>query len=488
MLSNPGQLAATLLLPPAKMDPHESLRGKELLSLKVEVEPGVQDLESEGRFGIEELFFSATNKKGIIASANAVFARVSGYRLEEMLGKPHNVVRHDDMPRITFKLLWDDVAAGRPFAAYVKNRTRRNRHYWVMALVVPISGGYLSVRLNPSTEHFRVAQGIYSELRALEREIEGPRALGVKPAIAASAERLESSFAKTPYGSYDQFIRTALLAEVRSREEILRKSGVRAMAGAIPDGELKPAIAAISEVNEYLRHLVLNLDEYRQLNVELAAKSSHTRDLADDVRLFALNAIVASSHVTGGEGAVNAVAELLSSRSEVMGPRFVALADVVAEVSTLLSDMLFPVAAASLQAEILEIFLREIAARETTATDKRDLAAVQECFATGLKDLLDILSRLSERCSGLGPQVESLRREMDTMRALSLNGRIESARMEDGQTFTALFDTVAQQVETSKLELEALGRLGQALFTENARDLPRVETAAAHVSAAIAAA
>ena len=74
------------------------------------------------------------------------------------------------------------------------------------------------------------------------------------------------------------------------------------------------------------------------------------------------------------------------------------------------------------------------------------------------------------------------------MRALSLNGRIESARMEDGQTFTALFDTVAQQVETSKLELEALGRLGQALFTENARDLPRVEAAAAHVSAAIAAA
>lgn len=439
----------------------------------------------EGHFAMDELFFSTTNKKGILASANEVFARVSGYPLDQMLGKPHNIIRHEDMPRIAFKMLWDEVAAGRPFAAYVKNRTSGGQFYWVMAMVLPMPDGYLSIRLKPSTEHFQVAQDLYRQLRAIEREVEGPRSIHVKPAMEASGEALEAALARTPYGTYDSFMRTALLAEVRSREEALRTSGARGL--AVPGGPLKPAIEAIAEVNAFLRQLVLNLDDYPQLKSQLTTRSALVRDLADDVRLFALNAIISSSHVSRGDSAVSAVAELLSSRSEVTGPLFVNLADAVGEASTLLSEMLFPVAAASLQAETLEVFLREIAAREAAANDQRDLQVVHGSFAAGLEELVAIITNLWERLSGLQPRVENLRRGMDTMRALSLNGRIESARMDDGQAFADLFLTVAQQVETSRLELDALGKLGRGLFAENVRRLARVHAAAREVQAVIAA-
>ena len=137
-----------------------------------------------------ELFFSTTNAKGVITSGNDVFSRASGYPLDEMIGKAHNIVRHPDMPRAVFQLLWDTISAGQPLAAYVKNRTADDAYYWVLASVVPISDGYLSVRLAPSGEHFELAKRIYTALSDLEKQVEGGDVRQRKPSIAASTERL----------------------------------------------------------------------------------------------------------------------------------------------------------------------------------------------------------------------------------------------------------------------------------------------------------
>ena len=74
--------------------------------------PTVQPTGREITFGDDELIVSKTDRAGVISYANDVFLRVSGYTEEEILGKPHNVIRHPDMPRTVFKLLWDAVAAG----------------------------------------------------------------------------------------------------------------------------------------------------------------------------------------------------------------------------------------------------------------------------------------------------------------------------------------------------------------------------------------
>lgn len=221
---------------------------------------------SERPFEMDELFFSVTDLKGLILSGNEVFTRISGYSNEELVGAPHNIIRHPDMPRCVFKLLWDEIEAGRPIAAYVKNRAKDGSHYWVMATVVPIDGGYLSVRLKPSTAYFDAAQSIYKQLLAVEQEIEGANIRDRKPAMEASTARLVELLADAGFASYQAFMNIALPAEVQSRDEQLAVSAHkrlgRAPAGADPT--IVSLLKSSALVNDYVDDL-LKLDAYAQL-------------------------------------------------------------------------------------------------------------------------------------------------------------------------------------------------------------------------------
>ena len=75
------------------------------------------------------------------------------------MGAAHNIIRHPDMPRCVFRALWDTIASGGTIAAYVLNRAKTGEPYWVMATVAPCDGGYLSVRLKPTTPYFETAKG-----------------------------------------------------------------------------------------------------------------------------------------------------------------------------------------------------------------------------------------------------------------------------------------------------------------------------------------
>ena len=125
---------------------------------------------NERRFGAEDLFFSTTDTKGVIRRTNRVFDSLSRYSAEELIGSPHNIIRHDDMPAGAFKLMWDELAQGRSSCVYVLNRAKDGLDYWVFATIAPLSDGYLSVRVRP-TNHamFTPVKEIYARVRAAER-------------------------------------------------------------------------------------------------------------------------------------------------------------------------------------------------------------------------------------------------------------------------------------------------------------------------------
>jgi PAS domain S-box-containing protein len=175
--------------------------------------------EHEREFQIHELFFSTTDRKGIIVSGNEVFSRIAAYEESEMVGKPHSLIRHPEMPRCVFKLLWDTIARGEAIAAYVKNRASSGEPYWVMATVVPCPVGYLSVRLKPTSNHLDTVKAIYPELRALEQELGGDRELDRKRAMQASSERLLEILRSAGYEDYESFMHQALAAELASRAQ-----------------------------------------------------------------------------------------------------------------------------------------------------------------------------------------------------------------------------------------------------------------------------
>lgn len=89
-------------------------------------------------FDEHNLIVSMTDAKGKITYVNNIFCQIAGYSRNELIGAPHNIVRHPDMPRVIFKLLWDTVLSGKPVRVFVKNRTKDGNYYWVKAYVAPI--------------------------------------------------------------------------------------------------------------------------------------------------------------------------------------------------------------------------------------------------------------------------------------------------------------------------------------------------------------
>ncbi len=124
----------------------------------------------------KEVFFSdlyilsETDEKGIITFASDSFCKVAGFTAEELIGQPHNIVRHPDMPRAAFKMLWDDIREKGFWSGIVKNRCKNGDYYWVhaMALRKIDFGGkvtYCSVRTKPSREQITNAEELYKTLK-----------------------------------------------------------------------------------------------------------------------------------------------------------------------------------------------------------------------------------------------------------------------------------------------------------------------------------
>ena len=126
---------------------------KETRAKRRKITRHTQPTGNERTFGRDEVIVSKTDAKGVITYANRTFMKVAGFEEDELLGAPHSIIRHPDMPRCVFKLLWDTLAAGREIFAYVVNMAKNGDHYWVFAHVTPsigLSGDLLGYHSNPS--------------------------------------------------------------------------------------------------------------------------------------------------------------------------------------------------------------------------------------------------------------------------------------------------------------------------------------------------
>ena len=167
-------------------------------------------------FGFEELFYSRTDKRGVIQAGNDIFQRIAGFDWSEMLGAPHKIVRHPDTPRAVFRILWDALAKGYPMGAYVKNRTKSGDFYWVFAVVMPIEEGFLSLRMKPSSPTFDVVREFYEQFSAMEREkrLDPEDGAGMLRAMARDKG----------FSNYSSFMAFALGQELMARDRKLLRS------------------------------------------------------------------------------------------------------------------------------------------------------------------------------------------------------------------------------------------------------------------------
>lgn len=168
--------------------------------------PAVRPTGVERTFPADDLIVSKTDRRGVITYANDVFLRVSGYDLDEVIGQPHNLIRHPDMPRALFALLWETLTAGREIFAYIDNLASDGSSYWVLAHVTPSYGpngavvGYHSNRRRPSPSAIAAVTPLYRQL--LDEERRHPTA---RAAVEASS-RLMAELIAARADSYEDLI------------------------------------------------------------------------------------------------------------------------------------------------------------------------------------------------------------------------------------------------------------------------------------------
>jgi PAS domain S-box-containing protein len=121
-------------------------------------------------FDEREFIVSKTDLNGKITYGNELFVSMSGYSEKELIGAPHNILRHPDMPKVIFKALWNAIQQKKEVFAYVKNKTKNNDYYWVFAHVTPSLDdrgniiGYHSVRRKPTSKALETIKPLYQKL------------------------------------------------------------------------------------------------------------------------------------------------------------------------------------------------------------------------------------------------------------------------------------------------------------------------------------
>ncbi len=158
-------------------------------------------------FSNSEMIVSKTDLKGRLTYANGLFCKIAGYRESELIGQPHSIIRHPDMPRSVFRLLWDTVEDRREIFAYVKNMASNGDHYWVFAHVTPsfdargVMIGYHSNRRVPDR---KMLEGAIIPLYAKVLKIERGQVNG-KEAVAAGYKAL-TDFVAAQKVAYEELI------------------------------------------------------------------------------------------------------------------------------------------------------------------------------------------------------------------------------------------------------------------------------------------
>jgi PAS domain S-box-containing protein len=154
-------------------------------------------MATEVFFASEDLIVSRTNTRGIIQYANDAFLRISGFDVEELLGRPHSIIRHPDMPRSVFQILWSTIQRGEEVFAFVKNQCKNGDYYWVLAYVTPDRdpqtgeiSGYFSVRRVANRNAIAQVEGLYHQLWKIESK-HASKMKGIEASIASLQQFLD---------------------------------------------------------------------------------------------------------------------------------------------------------------------------------------------------------------------------------------------------------------------------------------------------------
>lgn len=381
-------------------------------------------------FSFEELFFSRTDDRGVIQSGNNAFQRVSVYGWDELLKAPHSVIRHPDMPKAVFWLMWDALKRGEPIGAYVKNKAKDGRYYWVYAIVTPSEEGYLSVRLKPSSQLFATIQREYEALRIVENE--------QNLDAAASAKILLERIKELGFRDYASFMAHALSEEITARDNELGR-------------DVNSAITRFGKLETSAKYLLDKTAEILKVYTQNEYVPLNLRVQATQLGNIGLPMCIVSNNYT-------AISEELKSE-------MAAFTEKSQEIARTIDEGLFLMGISQMQGELIEVFRTELDVNSSENQDELDQLQLQQ---TSYADKTSKgLAEISRRIKEFTQSCMDMRRLSTSLEVTRVMGKIESASLDSSITsLDALIDDLGVFQKTLMDGLKDIDEANKSLYVD----------------------
>lgn len=437
-------------------------------------------------FAVDEVFFSTTDRRGVITSGNAVFVRVSGYAEAELVGRAHNIIRHPAMPRVAFRTVWEYLEAERRVVALVRNRAKDGSHYDVVALIGPATDGFLSIRFKPTSALVAPTMALYARVRA-EEDRQLAAGAPARAAMEASAGILSAGLRELGFADFDAYMRALLCEELKSRDAELAQRGLSvvreldprqvAAAGEV-GGRLQSLYGCAVQAYRQLGAVYARLDEFAGVQQALENKSSFVEALTLQLRVAAMNVALASGRIGASGQGLGVISHHMGATAGDIAQAARGLSVGIAGVTKRLRSVVFNLAAGRLQLEMILAFIRELVGhRHRDAGRLRMIRQLQQVFRHSLTRASAALGELEAGAAGLSTTSEDLARHMLSLQVAQLGGMVEVTRVADQASFGPVFATIREQIDGTRHELtqltDALVRLASLAdeSPETAREL-----------------
>lgn len=414
----------------------------------------------EAKFELEELFFSITKANSTILSGNETFMRISGYERNEIVGKPHNIVRHGDMPRAVFKIFWEFLKEGKSVAAYVKNKTKEGGYYWVFAVVFPLEDRYVSIRIKPNAKIFPSVKELYARLIEAQEQSD----------ILETQTLLLESLSALGYRDYEHFMNDALVAELLTRKRLLLETPThKETVCAEQNQKLKiRELYCLSEamMKRYEKWLA-EIGEFGKIKSVFEEKSFTLSSLARDIVFLSINASVASYRSEGLSetfGVLSSDIRLNAKENDGIISQIYALSQ---SLAISLEQNIFLVSSIGLQMETVTYFIKELFEKNTAELTQNVL------FLFELVHLYN--KKLEASVSGIEGTIKKsiflmdrLQKQIMYLDYIQIYGVIESSRDGDGSLgFTNIFLQLKSHIQSTAKEVSDMKDMAEKLFSNN---------------------